>query len=87
MNPLLNTILFVIGCLILIGLAITLVWDYLESRKPNGRTISDRALALWLRRRDQPAFWFALGILIGFAVGFSFGFVCGHLFWPQFVSE
>lgn len=85
MHPFRDTILFVIGCLVLTGLAWLLIWDYVESRRKDGYTISKRMLALWKNRQNQPQFWLFLGVVIGLVFGFSLGFVLGHLFWPQAV--
>lgn len=82
-----DTVLFVVGCLILTSLAIFITWDWLESRRIGGLTVSKRALALWKRKQDQPAFWLVSGLIAGFAVGLILGFILGHLFWPQVIEH
>lgn len=85
-NAVTDTILLALALLLLAALAVVAVWDYWRARAGR-RTISKWALALWARRRDQPAFWLTVGLVAGFVVGLVVGTIAGHLFWPQYVPQ
>lgn len=78
-------LMFAVGLAICAALAALAIWDYVVYLR-GGVTLSNRAKALWLRRRGDPWFWLTLGTVIGFAWGVVLGVVLGHLFWPQVVE-
>lgn len=82
-----DTIMYA-GLIILLLIAGAIgTWDYIESKRPNGRTISRRALEFYLRHKNKPIIWIAISGVICLNVGLILGLILGHLYWPQIITE
>lgn len=79
----LDTPLFVLTCVFLVGVLALTVWDFWASR--TGRTtISVWAKSKYAKYRDRPIIWLTVGLAVGFFFGLVAGVLIGHLFWPQY---
>lgn len=76
-----NTVLLVIGWLILGGLGFLITLDYYWWLTKQA-TISSRTHQFLAEHANQPALFLVIGVLIGFGLGLVLGVILGHLFWP-----